>query len=110
MSTAAVAAVLVVGGLSACGDSKDDAKSTALDQTTVSGGSDTEAPKVEVKPKPLTVTETQTRVLEDGDGPVVCGFEPHQEGRLFQMMLNEDAQAVAPPAEARDPGLAAKPA
>jgi peptidylprolyl isomerase len=75
VSTAAAAAVLVVGGLSACGDSKDDARSTALDQTTVSGGSDTEAPKVEVKPKPLTVTETQTRVLEGGDGPVVKGDE-----------------------------------
>jgi peptidylprolyl isomerase len=75
LSTAAVAAVLVVGGLSACGDSKDDAKATALDQTTVSGGSETQAPKVEVKPKPLKVTETQTRVLEDGDGPVVKGDE-----------------------------------
>lgn len=75
LSTAAVAAVLAVGALSACGDGKDDAKSTALDQTTVSGGSASEAPKVEVKPKPLKVTETQTRVLKAGDGPVVKGDE-----------------------------------
>jgi peptidylprolyl isomerase len=75
LSTAALAAVVAVGGLSACGDGKDEAKPTALDQTTVSGGSASEAPKVEVKPKPLSVTETQTRVLKEGDGPVVKGSE-----------------------------------
>lgn len=75
LSTAAAAAVLAVGALSACGDGKDAPKSTALDQTTVSGGSASEAPKVEVKPKPLKVTETQTRVLKDGEGPVVKGDE-----------------------------------
>jgi peptidylprolyl isomerase len=75
LSAAAVAAVLTAGALSACGDGKDASKSTALDQTTVSGGSATEAPKVEVKPKPLKVTETQTRVLKAGDGPVVKGDE-----------------------------------
>lgn len=71
LSAAAVAVVLSAGALSACGDGKSDSKSTALDQTTVSGGSATEAPKVEVKPKPLKVTETQTRVIKAGDGPVV---------------------------------------
>jgi peptidylprolyl isomerase len=75
LSTAALAAVVAVGGLSACGDGKDEAKPTALDQTTVSGGSASEAPKVEVKPKPLSVTETQTRVLKEGDGPVVKSSE-----------------------------------
>lgn len=75
LSSAAVAVVLTAGALSACGDGKGDSKSTALDQTTVSGGSATEAPKVEVKPKPLKVTETQTRVLKAGDGPVVKGDE-----------------------------------
>ena len=71
LSAAAVAVVLTAGALSACGDGKDDSKSTVLGQTTVSGGSATEAPKVEVKPKPLKVTETQTRVIKAGDGPVV---------------------------------------
>jgi peptidylprolyl isomerase len=75
VSTAALAGVLAVSALSACGDGKDEAKPTALDQTTVSGGTAEEAPKVEVKPKPLTVTETQTRVVKDGDGPVVKGNE-----------------------------------
>jgi len=74
VSTAALAGVLAVSALSACGD-KDAAKPTALDQTTVSGGSADEAPKVEVKPKPLKVTETQTRVVKDGDGAVVKGNE-----------------------------------
>ena len=69
------AALLGVLALTACGDGGGAPKSTALDQTTVSGGSATEAPKVEVKPKPLKVTETQTRVLKEGDGATVKGSE-----------------------------------
>ena len=72
---ASVAALVTVLAVSACGDGDSKSKATALDQTTVSGGSDTEAPKIEVKPTPLTVTETQTRVLKDGDGATVKGTE-----------------------------------
>ena len=43
LSATAAAVVLTAGALSACGDGKDASKSTALDQTTVSGGSATEA-------------------------------------------------------------------
>lgn len=70
-----MAALVTVLAVSACGDGDSKSKATALDQTTVSGGSDTEAPKIEVKPTPLTVTETQTRVLKDGDGATVKGTE-----------------------------------
>lgn len=37
----------------------------------------------------------------DVPGPIVCGFEPHQEKRLIQMMLNEDSQSV----QAHEPSL-----
>ena len=70
-----MAALVTVLAVSACGDGDSKSKATALDQTTVSGGSDTQAPKIEVKPTPLTVTETQTRVLKDGDGATVKGTE-----------------------------------
>jgi peptidylprolyl isomerase len=75
VSAAGAAALAGVLALSACGDGDSEAKPTALDQVTVSGGSAKEAPKVEVKPKPLSVTETQTRVLKGGDGSVVKGDE-----------------------------------
>jgi peptidylprolyl isomerase len=41
----------------------------------VTGGSDTEAPTVTVKPKPLTVAETTTRVVKAGTGAEVKGDE-----------------------------------
>lgn len=73
--TVTLAALAGVLALSACGGSDTKAKPTALDQTTVSGGSDKEAPKVQIKPTPLKVTETQTRVVKAGDGAAVKGDE-----------------------------------
>ena len=73
--TVTIAALAGVLALSACGGSDTKAKPTALDQTTVSGGSDKEAPKVQIKPTPLKVTETQTRVVKAGDGAAVKGDE-----------------------------------
>jgi peptidylprolyl isomerase len=72
LRAAAVAATLLGAlALSACGDG-GGSESSALEQTTVSGGSDSAAPKIEVKPKPLKVTETETRVLDEGDGDKVA--------------------------------------
>lgn len=73
--TVTIAALAGVLALSACGGSDTKAKPTALDQTTVTGGSDKEAPKVQIKPTPLKVTETQTRVVKAGDGAAVKGDE-----------------------------------
>lgn len=71
LTAAALVGVLALAG---CGDSKDD-KPSALDKVTVTGGSDKEAPKVAVKPAPLKVTDTTTKVVKDGDGAVVKGNE-----------------------------------
>ena len=73
--TVTIAALAGVLALSACGGSDTKAKPTALDRTTVSGGSDKEAPKVQIKPTPLKVTETQTRVVKAGEGAAVKGDE-----------------------------------
>lgn len=72
-----LAAVAAAGALalSGCGDSPDEKTSAALDQITVSGGSDKAAPKVDLKPKPLSVEETTTRVVKPGDGAAVKGDE-----------------------------------
>jgi peptidylprolyl isomerase len=72
----ALTAATLVGvlALGACSDSKDD-PSSVLDTVTVSGGSETAAPKIEVKPAPLKVTETTTKVVKDGDGAPVKGNE-----------------------------------
>jgi peptidylprolyl isomerase len=61
--------------LAGCGDAQPDSRSSVLDQISVSGGSETSAPKVEVKPKPLTVSETTTRVVKAGSGAAVKGDE-----------------------------------
>ena len=70
---AAVAAAALV--LTACGGGSSDAKASPLAQVSVAGGSDTTAPTVTVKPKPLSVTETTTRVLKAGTGATVKGDE-----------------------------------
>ena len=72
----ALGAALLAGALTltACG-SEDKPKSGALDKVTVTGGSDTQAPTVKVEPKPLTVTDTTTKVLKAGDGATVKGDE-----------------------------------
>src|SRR6478609_9556833 len=69
-----VAALAVVLAVAACGGSSNS-KGSVLDQIEVSGGSDTTAPTVTVKPKPLSVKETTTRVLKQGNGPVVQNDE-----------------------------------
>jgi peptidylprolyl isomerase len=71
IGAALVAAALV---LTACGDSKN-AKATVLDQVTVVGGSDSTAPTITVKPKPLSVTVTTTRVVKEGAGATIKGDE-----------------------------------
>ncbi len=65
-----VAALTALLALTACGTS-DAPKASPLDGITVTGGSDTTAPTVAITPKPLSVTETTTRVVKAGDGPVV---------------------------------------
>ncbi len=69
LTAAALAAALVLTG---CGGSKE-AKGSALDKITVTGGSDTTAPTVTVNPKPLSVTETTTKVVKEGSGAQVKG-------------------------------------
>jgi peptidylprolyl isomerase len=69
-----VAALTAVLALGACGGS-GASKGSALDQIQVAGGSDTTAPTVTVKPKPLSVKETTTRVVKAGTGEVVKGNE-----------------------------------
>jgi peptidylprolyl isomerase len=71
LTAAALAAALVLTG---CGGSKE-AKGSALDKITVTGGSDTAAPTVTVLPKPLSVTETTTKVVKEGTGAQVKGDE-----------------------------------
>lgn len=71
LGAAVIAATLT---LTACGGSSSP-KGAALDQVTVTGGSDTSAPTVTVKPKPLSVTQTTTRVLKTGTGATVKGDE-----------------------------------
>ena len=68
------AALLAATALTGCGDSTPS-KGSVLGQVAVTGGSDTTAPTVSVKPKPLTVTETTTRVLKAGTGPQVKSDE-----------------------------------
>lgn len=60
--------------LTGCGDDKDT-QGSVLDKITVTGGSDTTAPTVTVLPKPLTVTETTTKVVKAGTGAQVKGNE-----------------------------------
>lgn len=71
LTAAALAAALALTG---CGDEKDT-QGSALDKITVTGGSDTKAPTVTVLPKPLTVTETTTKVVKAGAGAEVKGNE-----------------------------------
>lgn len=73
----ALGATLLVGAvaLTACGESKKEDTGTVLDKITVSGGSDATAPTVDVTPKPLSVSETTTRVVKAGDGATVKGDE-----------------------------------
>ncbi len=67
---ALAAALIALLALGACGDTKTPSASP-LDKITVSGGSDTAAPTVTVSPKPLSVTETTTRVVKAGSGAEV---------------------------------------
>jgi peptidylprolyl isomerase len=60
--------------LAGCGDDAEP-QTSALDKVTVSGGSDTAAPTVAVEPKPLTVPETTTKVVKEGNGAQVKGDE-----------------------------------
>ncbi len=76
----AAAALTALLALTACGssgnsDQADEAKASPLDGITVTGGNETTAPTVAISPKPLSVTETTTRVVEAGDGPVVKNDE-----------------------------------
>jgi peptidylprolyl isomerase len=71
LGAAVLAAALT---LTACG-SGSDGKGSPLDKITVTGGSDTTAPTVKVQPQPLSVTDTTTRVLKPGSGPVVGNDE-----------------------------------
>jgi peptidylprolyl isomerase len=60
--------------LSGCGDDSTST-SSPLDKVRVSGGSDTTAPTVAVDPKPLSVTETTTKVVKEGTGETVAADE-----------------------------------
>jgi peptidylprolyl isomerase len=72
LGAALVAAALV---LTACGGGSKSSTGSALDQVTVAGGSATTAPTITVKPKPLSVKETTTRVLKGGTGATIKGDE-----------------------------------
>ena len=65
------AALTALLALTACGNSDDKPKASPLDGITVTGGNETTAPTVALKTKPLSVTETTTKVVKAGDGPVV---------------------------------------
>ncbi|MFC8500958.1 FKBP-type peptidyl-prolyl cis-trans isomerase [Pedococcus sp. NPDC057267] len=71
LGAAVLAAALT---LTACG-SGSDGKGSPLDKITVTGGSDATAPTVKVQPQPLSVTDTTTRVVKPGSGPVVTNDE-----------------------------------
>jgi peptidylprolyl isomerase len=69
------AALTALLALTACGGSDEPKASSPLDGITVTGGNETTAPTVAITPKPLSVTETTTRVVKAGDGPVVKNDE-----------------------------------
>lgn len=71
----AVAAAVAALVLAACGggEPEDGTGSDVLAQTRVSGGTGATAPAVEVRPTPLRVTETTTRVITSGTGEPVGG-------------------------------------
>ena len=68
LAAASLAALLVLTG---CGGDSQESKGTVLDKVTVTGGDDKTAPTVTVTPKPLSVTETTTRVVKAGTGATV---------------------------------------
>jgi len=72
----ALGAALLAGSLAltACGDGAEK-KASPLDKVSVTGGTDKTAPTVKVEPKPLSVSETTTKVVKDGDGAAVKGDE-----------------------------------
>ena len=73
--TALAAGLTAILALTACGNSDEPTKASPLDGITVTGGNETTAPTVALKTKPLSVTETTTKVVKAGDGPVVKNDE-----------------------------------
>lgn len=76
LATAAVATVSALA-LASCGSGEDEADSTSsssglLDTVEVTAGSDDKAPTVTLDEAPLKATETETKVLEEGDGEEVA--------------------------------------
>jgi peptidylprolyl isomerase len=75
---AAALLILLVGSsaLSACGDCDgSSASQDPLSSVTVTGGDTKTAPSVTVKPTPLSVKETATKVVRTGSGPQLRGDE-----------------------------------
>ncbi len=72
-----LAAALFLGAsaLSACGGSSTSGSTDPLAAVTVTGGDAKTAPKVAVKPTPLSVKETATKVIHPGSGEELKGDE-----------------------------------
>ncbi len=71
LSAVAAAAVLALAGCSSSGSADSSSSSSAsgpLADVKVTGGSTDASPKVDLGTKPLSVNETSTRVLKEGDG------------------------------------------
>lgn len=91
LTAAVLTAALALAG---CGSSKSggDKASGPLKDVTVSGGSAKQAPTVTIKPKPLSVKQTTTRVVKDGSGAALKGNEIVS---LKYVMLNGKDGAAA---------------
>lgn len=70
LTALAAAGLTALLALTACGGD-EPAKANVLDAVTVTGGSDTAAPTVNIPKKPLSVSETTTRVVKEGTGDAV---------------------------------------
>ncbi len=98
--TALTAAFVLTG----CGDSKDGTSADPLATVTVSGGSDQEAPQVTVKPTPLSVSDTRTRVITGGTGDALAADSIVQV--RFVMLNGTDGKQVSSTFGQQDFGFA----
>jgi peptidylprolyl isomerase len=75
LAAALLALLLGATALSACGDGSATGAKDPLASISVSGGDAKTAPTISVKPTPLSVKETATKVIRQGSGPELRGDE-----------------------------------